>query len=740
MSKNRSFLSILVPAATVFCSSACIMVLELVASRLIARHLGSSLYTWTSVIGVVLAGITVGNYMGGRIADKFPARKTLAVLLGIASVSCVGIVVLNNLVGDWIWLWKLSWPAHVFTHVFLVFMLPSTLLGTISPVVAKMALDRGLPTGRTVGDIYAFGAAGSIAGTFLAGFYLIAAMGTVAIIWSVGVVLLLMAILYWARLWALYLWAAIFIALMTMAMAPVKWAESTASSLALKEKPDPHVLYEDESQYSYIAVRRVSNTVDKRVFVLDKLTHSQITMDNILDLQYSYERIYAAATHLSAQGKNKISVLAIGGGGYVFPRYIEKIWPGSRVDVVEIDPRVTEAAMQAFGLERDTSINTFTMDARNYVDELLQKKRTGGQMPRYDFVYEDAFNDYSVPYQLITREFNDKIAQILTDNGVYIMNLVDSYDNGLFLGAVVKTLQQTFPHVYIIAEQEARSLPRYTFVVLASLHGINIENLGLEESVAGMKLWILNDSEVETLVGKGHSVVLTDNYVPVENMLTPVVRLSAVKCLIDKYIERSKNLENRGRLDESLKIYKEIIKADPTMSVMAYNGIGRVMVRQGKWQEAIDAAKSAIEYNRTAKVKYSMSSLYLDIGLALEKLGRDEEASGYIRKAVKGYREDLAQNPDSTKTIRDLGNALLKLGQFAEATEYFQKALDMNPLEIDSHLSLANAFSAQHRYDDASVVLKKAIASFSDTGDKNTIAKLQRYLWFVENKKNTNKK
>ena len=184
--------------------------------------------------------------------------------------------------------------------------------------------------------------------------------------------------------------------------------------------------------------------------------HSKIIMDNILDLQYSYERIYAAVTHLLSRDKNKISVLAIGGGGYVFPRYVEKVWPGSRIDVAEIDPRVTEAAIQAFGLERNTSINTFTMDARNYVDQLLEKKRTGGQIPRYDFIYEDAFNDYSVPYQLTTKEFNDKIAQILTDDGVYMINLIDTYDSGLFLGAIVKTLEQTFSHIYVIAEEKPR--------------------------------------------------------------------------------------------------------------------------------------------------------------------------------------------------------------------------------------------------------------------------------------------
>ena len=102
MGKSKSFLSILVPTATVFMSSFCIMVLELVASRLIARYLGSSLYTWTAVIGVVLTGITIGNYVGGRIADRFPARRVLAALFGISSATCASTIALNNLEGEWI--------------------------------------------------------------------------------------------------------------------------------------------------------------------------------------------------------------------------------------------------------------------------------------------------------------------------------------------------------------------------------------------------------------------------------------------------------------------------------------------------------------------------------------------------------------------------------------------------------------------------------------------------------------
>ena len=159
---------------------------------------------------------------------------------------------------------------------------------------------------------------------------------------------------------------------------------------------------------------------------------------------------------------------------------------------------------------------------------------------------------------------------------------------------------------------------------------INLENLGSEKPVAGLNLWILNDSEIETLIRKGRGIVLTDDYAPVENMLAPVVRQSAISSLPNKYLERALKLESQGKLDESLAIYKEIIKVDPTKSIMAYNNMGQILARQGKWQEAIDAAKSAIEYNEKAKVKHSMSDMYFNIGLALKKLGRNEEASEYM--------------------------------------------------------------------------------------------------------------
>jgi predicted membrane-bound spermidine synthase len=658
MSKSRAFFSILVPSATVFISSSCIMVLELVASRLIARHLGSSLYTWTAVIGVVLAGITIGNYLGGRIADRFQTKKTLAVLFAISSAACVITVILNNLVGEWIWLWQFSWPVRIFAHVSLVFLLPSVLLGTISPVVAKMALDRGLATGRTVGTIYAWGAAGSIAGTFAAGYYLIAAMGTIAIIWTVGGILLLMAIIYWVRLWPLHLWTILFVCALILSVTKIEWCQTAGAFLALRQEPDSQLIYRAESPYCYIAVRRLSSNPDRREFLQDKLRHSEIVMEDTNNLKYFYTKIYSGITQGLSKGKDKLSVMVIGGGGYVYPRYIEKLWPGSHIDVAEIDPGVTEAAMQAFGLDRNTPINTISMDARNYVDELLEKKRNGEEIPQYDFIYEDAINDYSVPFQLVTKEFNDKIVRILADDGVYMVNLIDMYDSGQFLGAVINTLKETFPYVHVITSYVTLASLRDTFVVVATRRQFDPEAI-FSDYQKGIRVWHLGESEIEYLKEKSRGIILTDDYAPVENMLAPVVRQSAKEILARKYLEQAEKLKSQSNWDQSIKKYLEALELNPSMSLKAYNEIGLIQASQGNLQEAERAFQSAIAYHQKSGAKEKViASIHLNLGIVLQRMNRPQEARQQFAKAAEEFRIELAENPNEAPLKSKRGAAL----------------------------------------------------------------------------------
>jgi len=185
--------------AIVFVVSVCVMVLELTATRLISKHVGSSLYTWTSVIGVVLAGITLGNFLGGWLADRFPLKKLLAWLSLLSSASCLSVLWLDTLVAGRSRPADVEWPTWVFLTVAQMFLLPALALGTISPVVASLALKHGRRTGATVGNVYAWGAMGSIVGTFLTGFWLIDLFGTRAIVGGTSAVLALLSVLVASR-------------------------------------------------------------------------------------------------------------------------------------------------------------------------------------------------------------------------------------------------------------------------------------------------------------------------------------------------------------------------------------------------------------------------------------------------------------------------------------------------------------------------------------------------------------
>ncbi len=193
---------LIIANATVFTSSFCIMVIELVAGRLIAPYVGSSLHTWTSIIGIVLAGIAGGNYLGGRVADRFAvdhraARRTLGVLFIMAGVMAAGIELYNQTVGGLSVLATMdNHKLRIALHVLLVFFIPCGMLGLISPVVAKMALDLGRLAGRTMGSVYAWGVVGSIIGTFMTGFYFVAVMTTTTIVLSVAGVLAAVGVLY----------------------------------------------------------------------------------------------------------------------------------------------------------------------------------------------------------------------------------------------------------------------------------------------------------------------------------------------------------------------------------------------------------------------------------------------------------------------------------------------------------------------------------------------------------------
>jgi spermidine synthase len=490
------------PNAVVFVSSACIMVLELVAGRITAPQIGVSLYTWTSIIGVVLAGISLGNYLGGRLADRYASEPFLGLIFSFASFASLSIPSLTD------WAHELDPPAvplmiWVVTYIALVFFLPSMILGCISPIVVKLSLTDLERTGATVGKIYAWSSVGSIAGTFATGFFLIAWFGTRRVVLLVAAVLLLMGFYFLsAKGWR---WAILLLILFAVALGLIQWQQHLESTCLRETNYFCIKVHEEEIE---------DRTVQK--LILDRLVHSYVDLEDPTWLVYGYERTYAAVLQPFLKQHPDLRAFFIGGGGYTFPRYLEVLYPDGKVDVAEIDPEVTEVAHVALGLPPDTRIRSYAGDARILIEQ-------GTVEGPYELVIGDAFNDYSVPYHLTTLEFNEAIANMLTDDGLYVVNLVDSFRRGHFLRAYVRTVQQTFDHVAVIPVARGwEESVRTTFVIAAS--GAPLDLSGVPDS--GYTPW--SEEELADFLATEPPLILSDDYVPVDNLLAPVYQDSGL--------------------------------------------------------------------------------------------------------------------------------------------------------------------------------------------------------------------
>ncbi len=492
------------PYAIVFISSACIMILELTAGRIVAPYVGVSLYTWTSIIGIVLAGISLGNYMGGRLADRYGSLRLLGILFLLSGLTSFGVLAVD-LIGTRL---PAGWPVilEILVLVTVLFFVPCVILGTISPVVAKLAVRDLAKTGTTVGKIYAAGTVGSIVGTFATGFVLIAWFGTTTIVWGVALALIGMALIFfWAGRWQA---AVAGVLMVVIGLAGAQAAGWLGSRCTL------------ETNYFCIKVRdeeRNGNMV--RVLVLDRLVHSYSSLEDPTQLVYGYEQLYAQLTRYWAEQGGDPRALFIGGGGYTFPRYMEATYPGSEIDVIEIDPGVTQVAYDLLGLDRDTAIRSFNEDARLFMERAPDQG--------YDLIMGDAFNDFSVPYHLTTLEFNQRVQAWLDAGGFYLVNIIDG-PGADFLRSYVGTLRQTFDYVYLAPTQAAwRETPRSTFVVIASDAPLSMAHLTRskpENSRLDLTDLLLSDADLDALLAEGRAVILTDRYAPVDQMLAPAFR------------------------------------------------------------------------------------------------------------------------------------------------------------------------------------------------------------------------
>jgi len=498
----------------VFIASFCTLVIELVAGRIMAPYVGVSLYTWTSIIGVVLAGISIGAYLGGLIADRYPRSSTLGWLLFLSGLGAFFISPLTNLVGAA--QFQTSLMIRILLITTIIFLVPSCLLGMISPVVVKLTLKNLEKTGNVVGKIYAFSTLGSILGTFATGFFLISWMGTRQILFTMGIILILSALVFGGFFVGKKVLALFFIVLI-----PLIWA---FYGYAFKPPLDEETYFFKESNYYTIKLKRDttrSGGEPLEALILDHLVHSYTDLNDPLYLEYEYIRIYEEMVRWQADKRRLFKALFIGGGGYTLPRFIEAKYPQAGIDVVEIDPDITRVVKSYLGVSEDTRIRSFNEDGRWFV---MNSKEQGS----YDFIFGDAFNDLSIPYHLTTKEFAMQLKRLLKPDGLLLANVIDSFKKGTFMPSYIRTLEEVFGkgNVHLITlSSDYDHIGISTCVVVASSQRLDIDDFvktGKGKDGKEMTSHVMPQDRLQQYLKERYSVILTDDYVPVDNLIAPI--------------------------------------------------------------------------------------------------------------------------------------------------------------------------------------------------------------------------
>lgn len=469
----------------VFSTSASVLVIEILAGRLLAPYLGVSLEVFTGIIGVILAGISVGAWLGGRFADRVDPTLLPGPLLVAGGLTAILSPPTIDFIGPGV---SIN-PASIVILAAAGFFVPAALLSAVGPVVVKARLASLDDTGSVVGAYSAIGTAGAIFGTFVTGFLLIAAFPTRPIVAGLGLLLVLAGVGLMAgrRLW--------------IRVAIVLVVGGAAAALATTEGT-----CQFETTYHCADVVPDAARPGGRLLVLDRGHNSYVDLDDPTYLEFRYARVMADV--IDAQlPPGPVDVLSIGGGGFTFPGYLDATRPGSDHVVLEIDRLLVEIGRTELGFEGEAEV--VVADARQSIDDI--------EAGSIDLVIGDAFSGLTVPWHLTTVEFVGIVGSKLRESGVYLINVID-YGDLDFARSTVKTFYEVFDHVAIMAP------PSYldgsgggNFVVAGSMSPIDVEALlGRIRDRAGVEA-VVTGPELDAFAADG--VVLTDDYAPVDQMI-----------------------------------------------------------------------------------------------------------------------------------------------------------------------------------------------------------------------------
>jgi spermidine synthase len=492
----------------VFTSGALVMIYEVTGSRLVAPYIGTSTYIWTSLIGVILGSLSLGYWIGGRWADRQPDIRVLAAVMFFGGAILSATILIQNFVLSMIAMAPLRIELKSIIAALLLFAPASVLFGFVTPYAVRLKMQTVENAGKTVGRLYALSTVGSIFGTFLAGFFLLPFVGSIRTMYILAGILFALSLLL-----APFKQVVNNIFLLLLLPTAIIFNEIYTYSMFLS-----YEMRDFDTQYNRL---RVFRTKDKeteaplRVLLSDPdSTQSAMYLESD-ELALNYTRYYHLLRHFKPDFQN---TLMIGGAAYSFPKDYLRLYPGKQIDVVEIDPQMTETARRYFKLEDNPNLQIFHEDGRIFLNRNTKK---------YDAVLIDAFSSaYSVPFQLTTIEAVRQMEKSLNDDGVVIVNLISAFEGegAKFLQAELRTYREVFPQVYVFKARQDKPLHLAQNAILVAAKADRIGFNSNDETIAGL---LKNHYEQPFDLSLP---VLTDDLAPVEYYYS----------LVQKWTEKTK--------------------------------------------------------------------------------------------------------------------------------------------------------------------------------------------------------
>ena len=494
-------------------SGMAVLIIEILATRMLAPFFGNSIFTLSSVLGIVLAALGIGYYLGGRLADRRPSAAWFFALIVVAGFAVLLLQLLNATLLPGI-AYRLSLVNGPLVVSLLMFFLPALFLAMLSPFAIALlhAREPGLGVGHAAGLVFFWSTLGSIAGSLGTGFLLVPHWGIGGIVVGVGAGLALLG------------GAGLLLTRNVPRSLPVGLALlAIACGAALRHIPAGEgrgVVYAADGLYERIVIRDLPlRGRTARVLLQDRNVSGGLYLDDG-SMAFDYTRYYELYRLFTPELK---AALAIGGGAYNVPAALLRGAPRAMVDVAEIDPSLHALALRYFALPDDARLRNHVIDGRRFLHDSAE---------RYDLVFADAYRAFvSMPAQFASREFFSLARSRLRDNGVLIANYYGSLapDSRAMLYSMFRTMRAAFPQVYVIATVDPQSEELQNFIFIGHNASPAERRVDLREAatvafahprlkeVAALEL-----RPADALLAS--HAVLTDDFAPVEYYAANAIR------------------------------------------------------------------------------------------------------------------------------------------------------------------------------------------------------------------------